>query len=72
MHCLPGGHALSQPPQCWLETSVSTHVPLHSSSAAGHLHLPPWHEAPPAQTFPHAPQSVLLVLTSVHTPPQSS
>jgi hypothetical protein len=36
----------------------------------GHVQAPLVHDAPPAQTLPHAPQLLLFVESTTHAPPQ--
>ncbi len=44
--------------------------PPHVVVPAGQAQVPAVHEAPPWQTFPHAPQLLLLVESTTHAPLQ--
>jgi hypothetical protein len=63
----------AQLPQCCGSVWTSTQpTPAHWVCPEGHSHLAPTQVAPPAHTFPHVPQSVLLVCRSTHPPSQSA
>ena len=70
---LPVGHVLPQPPQLFSSLAVETHVPASPAAAQkwstpGHMHMPPWHGAPPMQTVPHPPQLFGSFIGSMQTP----
>jgi len=63
--------SLPQPPQWALSMLVSTHLPSHTISPAGHSHAPPLHVAPIGHSVPQPPQCDVLVLVSTHAPSQN-
>jgi hypothetical protein len=68
------GHVLPHPPQLLSSLVVYTHATVpsppapHGRSTPGHMHIPPWHGAPPAQTVPHPPQLCESFIGSTHVP----
>ena len=73
-HSVPPVHLLVQPPQLFESLEVSVHVPgavPHTVVVgAGQVHVDAAHVAPVAQTTPHAPQSLELLVKSTHDPEQ--
>jgi len=63
----PPAQTVPHVPQFVLLVVVSTHVPAHDVSPAGHRHKPAWQVVPPAQTVLHAPQLFGSVSRSTQT-----
>lgn len=65
-----GPHAVPQVPQFAGSFWSDTQRPPHVVVPVGHVHVPPVHDAPPAQTFPQLPQLLLFVESTTQAPPQ--